>query len=60
MLPSLSGYADEGNGLLGENELGKYEVLQRQAAILRRMRSLIEDFLAIRHKLHLSTVYPVI
>jgi len=60
MLPSLSGYADEGNGLLGDDESGKDAVLKRQRAILRRMRSLIEDFLIYRQKNHLSTVYPII
>ncbi|VDK58505.1 unnamed protein product [Anisakis simplex] len=46
MLPSLSGHADEGNGLLGEEH-----VHERQQRILYRCRCLIEDFLIYKHKL---------
>uniref|UniRef100_A0A9J2PU25 CHK kinase-like domain-containing protein n=1 Tax=Ascaris lumbricoides TaxID=6252 RepID=A0A9J2PU25_ASCLU len=56
MLPSLSGHADEGNGLLGEEH-----VQERQRCILHRCRCLIEDFLTYKRKLEEeqnTAVYP--
>ncbi|KHN78505.1 putative oxidoreductase dhs-27 [Toxocara canis] len=46
MLPSLSGHADEGNGMLGDEH-----VQERKRCILHRCRCLIEDFLMYRRKL---------
>ncbi|CAJ0569641.1 unnamed protein product, partial [Mesorhabditis spiculigera] len=45
MLPSLNACADEGNGLLGEENRQ-----ERQAVVLERTRALIDDFFAFRAK----------